>query len=294
MKVLITGGTGFIGSTLTKKWAKDGHHVTILTRQQLTNRETIRYVSTLDDINSEEIFDVVVNLAGYSLFQRPWTKSVKQEITDSRIVTTKALVALNQRLQHPFGILISGSAVGIYGNQHNHWLPEDSHHGQHFGAQLCEQWEQEALQAEHQGTRVCLIRTGIVLGPGGALQRMQAAARWGVISPIGSGLQYWPWIDIDDEVNAIDFLAQHPQLSGAFNLCSPNPVTNSEFTNALASTMNRKVRLPAVPAWILKTLTLGAGQLLIDSQRAVPSQLLGAGFKFQYENLTDSLLRFSR
>ena len=292
MKVLITGGTGFIGSALVKKWAAEEHEITILTRQKLTGNGSIRYINGLNDIADHEQLDVVVNLAGYSLFQRPWTRTVRQRIVSSRVVTTQKLIQLNKRLQQPFGVLISGSAVGIYGNQGNHWLSEDAQHGAHFGARLCEQWEQQASLAESSGTRVCLIRTGIVLGQGGALARMQLAARVGLLSVLGNGQQYWPWVDLDDEVQAIDFLARHPQLSGPFNLCSPNPLSNREFTESLAATMQRKIRLPAVPAMALKTMTLGAGQLLLDSQRVAPSQLLGAGFTFQYENLDDSLRRY--
>ena len=292
MKVLITGGSGFIGSALVKKWAAEGHKIIILTRQKNANGGSIRCINELNEIADDEKLDVVVNLAGYSLFQRPWTRVIRQRIVSSRIVTTQKLIQLNKRLQQPFTVLISGSAVGIYGSQGNHWLNEEAHHGAHFAARLCDQWEQQAALAEQSGTRVCLIRTGIVLGHGGALERMQLAARFGLLSALGSGQQYWPWIDIDDQVRAIDFLAGHPQLAGPFNLCSPNPVSNRDFTESLAQAMKRKIRLPAMPAMALRAMTLGAGQLLLDSQRVVPSQLLGAGFKFQYENLADSLGRY--
>ncbi len=292
MDILITGGTGFIGSALTAKWLAEGHHLTILTRQSLPIQNNIRYVRSLQHIDNDTTFDGAVNLAGYSLFQRPWLKSIKKKIESSRLEITDALYELNQRLNTPIPVLISGSAVGYYGNQLHHWVSETSTAGHHFGAHLCQQWEQKAQQLEEQGTRVCLIRTGIVLGKGGALVPMQMAARFGVLNVMGSGEQYWPWIDLDDEVNAIDFLLQHPQLSGPFNLCSPNPVTNREFTEALASAMKRKVRLPAVPGFALKAMTLGAGELLLDSQRVTPSQLLGAGFEFKYQNLEDSLKRY--
>ncbi|MEJ2044990.1 MAG: TIGR01777 family oxidoreductase [Reinekea sp.] len=292
MNILMTGGTGFIGSALTAKWLNSGHQITILSRQSLSDKPGVNYVSSLSSINEQESFDVAVNLAGYSLFQRPWFPSVKRTIVSSRIETTKSLCRLNRRLKKPFGVLISGSAVGYYGNRNHHWITEQDDNALTFSAQVCKQWEHEALQAEQQGTRVCLIRTGIVLGDGAALKSMKTAARFGLLNIIGSGEQYWPWIDLDDVLQAIDFLVKHPQLTGAFNICSPNPVTNREFTEALAKVLNKKIRLPAMPGFVLKAMTLGSGELLLDSQRVAPSQLLGAGFEFKYEDLQDSLAKY--
>ena len=292
MNILMTGGTGFIGSALAERWLQAGHQLTVLTRQTLPPRHQVRYLTSLSLIENDAEFDAAVNLAGYPLFSRPWLPPVKRRITTSRIATTETLAALNKRLKKPLPALISGSAVGYYGNQDHHWVTESSEAGQDFGARLCQQWEYQAQQLEAQGTRVCLIRTGIVLGRGGALQPLQMAARFGVLNVLGSGEQYWPWIDLDDEVRAIDFLLQHPQLSGAFNLTAPNPVTNRAFTETLARLMDRKVRLPAMPALLLKSMTLGAGELLLDSQRVMPSQLQGAGFEFNYPELARSLARY--
>lgn len=292
MHILMTGGTGFIGSALVEFWRKAGHRLTILTRQSLAEREGIRYISSLSQLSDQEVFDAGVNLAGYSLFDRPWIPPIKRKITTSRIETTQSLVALNARLETPFPVVVSGSAVGIYGNHSHHWLTETATVGMHFGARLCQQWEQEAAKMEARGTRVCCIRTGIVLGDGGALKPLKMAARFGVLNVLGSGDQYWPWIDLADEVRAIDFLINHPQISGAFNLSAPTPVTNREFTEALAKVMHRKILLPSVPGVLLKTVTLGAGELLLDSQRVTPSQLLGAGFEFEVDDLEKSLARY--
>lgn len=291
--LLITGGTGFLGHALVKQWLERGYSVTMLSRQPQAAMtlfgNAIQAVSALEALPSDSRFDAVINLAGEPIFAGRWTAVRKQRMRDSRIKLTEALVAFIGRLQVKPEVLVSGSAIGVYGNQGDTLLTEDSPGIADFGQQLCADWEQAALQAEHFGVRVCLIRTGLVLGQdGGMLQRMLPAFRLGLGGRLGDGKQWMSWIHRNDWLAIVDTLLENSSLRGAFNATAPNALTNAEFTRILASQLRRPALMP-MPATILK-LSLGEmAELVLGSQRVVPERLLAADFDFRFPHLDTAL-----
>jgi uncharacterized protein (TIGR01777 family) len=291
--ILITGGTGFLGSALIADWLAQGHQITLISRdplaamQQLGNQ--INAVSDFHLLPHSAQFDVIVNLAGAPLFSSRWSEARKQQIRDSRIGLTQQLVAFIASLQHKPEVLISGSAIGIYGDQGDTVLTEQSSGKADFGQQLCSDWEQAALQAESLGVRVCLIRTGLVLGNhGGLLQRMLPAFKFGLGGCLGNGQQWMSWIHFSDWLAIVNSLIEHPELSGAFNATAPNPVSNQSFSQQLAKQLHRPALLP-MPSFVLKLLLGEMSELILGSQRVLPEHLLAAGFKFQYPELAPAL-----
>lgn len=282
MNILITGGTGFIGKVLCQALIKQGHQLTVLTRQRLPHQQAVSFCQDLTAFQHLNTFDAVINLAGEPIFDKAWTTAQKQKLIQSRLSITQRLVELIQASDTPPHTFISGSATGFYGN-----LAEGKHYdeqtacGTAFPAQLCFQWEKTALQAQSTKTRVCLIRTGIVLDKtGGALQKMLPLYRFGLGGKLGSGKQHWAWISLNDEIRAILFLLNHFECSGAFNLVSPELLTNSAFNQKLARHFKRPAFF-AVPEWILKWLLGERSQLLLDNQPLVPHKLQSAGFIFK-------------
>jgi uncharacterized protein (TIGR01777 family) len=292
MNILLTGGTGFIGRHLVAHFQQQQAGIWILTRQDKSTVERrmpgVQPVSELHQIPEHTTIDLVINLAGAPLFTRPWTRRYREIIEHSRLDTTQHLVDwINQRNKKP-DCLISGSAVGYYGDQGDHFVTEQSHAGDSASARLCQRWEEIARQAE-SNTRVILIRTAIVLGNGGALATMKIPFQFGLGSAMGSGDQYWSWIHINDLIRAIEFLAQHQVITGAVNLSSPHPVRQREFAQSLANTLNRPLWLPAVPGALMNALSLGGTAAMLESARAVPEQLEAAGFEFEFSELDVAL-----
>lgn len=291
MRILVTGGTGLIGSALLKYW-RDQHQITVLTRQAVASQQhsaALNYVNSLQQVDFNQL-DAVINLAGEPIANKRWTDKQKQRICDSRWQLTEQLSECIQAATTPPGCLINGSAVGYYGRQgteyiseeHNAFYPEFSH-------DICARWENLAQRASSDKTRVCLLRTGIVLSDqGGALAKMLPAFRFGMGGPLGNGQQYMSWIHIDDIVKLIDFLLQSPTLQGPFNAVAPKPVTNKQFSQALAQRLNRPAKL-TMPAFMLRLLFGEMADILLYGQRVVPQQALDAGFKFQYPTLPAAL-----
>ncbi|MFC6668838.1 TIGR01777 family oxidoreductase [Marinobacterium aestuariivivens] len=294
MKVLITGGTGFIGSALIASLQGDGHEVVVLTRS--TGRAArklgsgVRVIEGLGAIANDEMLDAIVNLAGAPIVDRRWSDARKQLLRDSRLQITRDLLRLIERLDRRPGVLVSGSAVGYYGSQDNdHLLTEEADDFvPGFAHQLCADWESEALQAEKLGVRVCLVRTGIVLGPGGALAKMLPAFRLGLGGPIGNGRQWMSWVQLADEVGIIRYLIDQKTLRGPFNACAPEAVSNGEFSRTLGRVLKRPAVL-RVPALAMKLLLGEASELLVSGQRVYPRRLLDAGYEFQYSQLEPAL-----
>lgn len=290
---LITGGTGLIGSALCRQLMAEGHHVTVLTRNPNTVEDKcakgVRAIQSLNEIMPDSAIDIVINLAGEPIANARWTKKRKALLESSRIKLTRELVGwMIHRRQKP-ECLISGSAVGWYGDGGDKVLTEQSEHHDEYTHQLCDAWEKQALRAGQIGIRVCIVRTGLVLAStGGVLQKMLLPFKLGLGGKLGSGQQYMPWIHISDMINVIEFLATNEQLKGIFNACSPNPVTNQVFTQELSKQLGRYAFLPA-PAWLLK-ITLGEmSRLLLTGQRAMPQQLVAHGFSFYYSELRSAL-----
>jgi uncharacterized protein (TIGR01777 family) len=292
MHVLITGGTGLIGSALSKELIAQGHEVTVLSRTPDKVADIcgakVRGVSQLSDIGGEKI-DAVVNLAGAPIADRPWTRKRKQLLWDSRVTLTEELVAwLGQRSTKP-EVLVSGSAVGWYGDGGAQPITESSNPQVEYTHTLCDAWESAAKRAASHGVRVCLLRTGLVLAPGGGfLQRMLPPFKLGLGGPIGSGKQYMPWVHRDDMVGIIMLLLQDTSCKGPFNATAPNPATNREFVKTLGSTLGRPAVIP-LPAPLLK---LGLGEmsrLLLTGQNALPKKVQDAGYTFRYTHLQAAL-----
>ncbi|MCX8048470.1 MAG: TIGR01777 family oxidoreductase [Methylohalobius sp.] len=294
MHVLITGGTGFIGRRLCQLLLAKNHTLTVFSRKEDAKvREIcgeVGIIHSLDALTPQHGFDAVVNLAGEPIFGPPWTEKRKQVLWDSRVTLTEHLVAWIDRAEVKPQVLISGSAVGYYGDQGDKILDEDSPPVEKgFGQRLCAAWEAAAEQAERLGVRVCLVRTGLVLGPGGGiLARMLPAFRLGLGGRLSSGKQWMSWIHIDDHVRIIEYLLGSSALSGPFNACAPQPVTNAEFTQTLARLLKRPALLPA-PAFALKLALGEMGELMLSSQRVLPKRLQEAGFAFQLSTLEAAL-----
>ncbi|MGX2973873.1 TIGR01777 family oxidoreductase [Ursidibacter arcticus] len=290
MHILITGGTGFIGEALCQALIKQEHKLTVLTRRQLVNQQAVRYCQNLADFQDLNQFDAVINLAGEPIFDKPWTEQQKQTLLSSRLTITKQLVELFHKSEQPPHIFISGSATGFYGNlSFTKKYDEQTACGTQFPALLCKQWEETALQAESSQTRVCLLRTGIVLNQaGGALQKILPIYKLGLGGKLGNGKQHWAWISRDDHIRAILFLLNNKQSQGAYNLVAPNSISNADFNQQLARALKRPAFF-SVPIFLLK---LGLGersQLLLDNQPLIPQKLLDEGFEFYHSTFAEYL-----
>jgi uncharacterized protein len=293
MRVLITGGTGFIGSALTRSLTGQGFEVTVLSRNPESVEKIcgsgINALNNLNQLKPEDTYQVIVNLAGAPIFDVRWSDARKQIIRDSRINLTKQLVEGIARMTVKPELLISGSAIGYYGDQGDTVLTEQSATRQDFSQQLCTDWENEAKKAEQFGVRVCLIRTGLVLaGGGGLLQRMLPPFRLGLGGQIGNGKQWMSWIHRQDWIAIVRLMIADSSMQGPYNATTPNPVTNSEFTRTLAHCLKRPALLP-VPPWLLKILLGEMSELVLGSQRVIPERLLAQGFRFQYTDLSSAL-----
>lgn len=293
MRILITGGTGFIGRSLCKTLSAVGHQLTVLSRNPRTVADKsgpgVAAISTLRDWTPDQHFDAIINLAGEPIFGRRWSDQRKQMLWDSRVTLTEQLISAIAQAEVKPAVLISGSAIGVYGDQGDTPLDETSSGHDGFSQQLCAAWEATARQAENLGVRVCLLRTGLVIGPkGGFLEPMLLPFKLGLGGRIGSGRQWMSWIHLADHIAITRTLLESPELHGAFNATAPHPVTNTEFTACLAKLLQRPALLP-VPAALLK---LGAGEmaeLLLGSQRVLPKRLLAENFHFAFETLEPAL-----
>lgn len=298
MNILITGGTGFIGQALVRSLLMDGHYLTLLSRtpsaiKKIDNHE-LRKLSSLAQLSSEQHFHVIINLAGAPIFDKHWSAARKQVIRDSRIKLTEQLIAYIERATIKPELLISGSAIGYYGDQGSSVLNEASPVHPDFSQRLCADWENAALQAEQLGVRVCLIRTGLVLAhDGGLLQRMLRPFKLGLGGTLGNGQQWMSWIHRDDWISIAKLMISNPTMQGAYNATAPQPVTNSEFTKILAQHLKRPALLP-VPASLLKLLLGERSDLVLASQRVLPERLLAEDFTFQYPELLSALTEISR
>ena len=300
MHVLITGGTGLIGTALSKALLADGHRVTILTRQQNPSLSE-GAVAQLWDAKTPEDWghlvnevDAVVNLAGENLAgQGPlpgrWTESRKEVIRQSRIGAGLALAQAIGGATKPPAVLVQASGIGYYGTSDDEPIDEEAPAGTDFLATLAVDWEASTKPVEDKGVRRVIIRTGAVLSTrGGALPKLLLPYRMYVGGPVGSGRQFMPWIHIDDEVNAIRFLIDQSTAQGAFNLCAPSPVTNRKFGNTLGRVMNRPSLLP-VPAFMLHVLLGEVADVVLEGQRALPKRLQSLGYNFRFPELEPAL-----
>lgn len=296
MKIVVAGGSGFLGRALVGALAADGHEIVVLSRSAGTSGGAAHaavawtpdgsvgpWARALDGARA------VVNLAGESIGKR-WTAARKARIRDSRVRATRSLAAAVANASPPVPVFVSGSAVGYYGPRGDETISEDTAPGRGFLAEVCRAWEDEARRAASDRTRVVLIRTGLVLArDGGALAQMLLPFRLFVGGPVGSGRQYWPWIHRDDWVGLVRWAIERDEIAGAVNATAPHPETARAFARALGRALGRPSWLPT-PAFALR-LVLGemADELLLSGQRAVPARAIRGGYRFRYEELPPAL-----
>jgi len=297
MKIFITGGTGFVGTTLTRVLGEHGHDLTLLKRPgespgtipgQATVIEADPTIPGPWQARAAEA-DTIINLAGASIFSR-WSEAMKKTLRDSRILTTRNLVqAMAERGGRP-ATLLSTSAVGYYGFHGDELLTETDPPGTDFLANLAVDWETEALAARNFGVRVVILRFGIVLGrQGGALGQMLPLFRFGLGSPLGTGRQWFSWIHEADLARIYLHLLERTDLEGPVNCTAPEPVQNRVFTSVLGKALRRPTFLPPVPGFMMRLVLGEFGDVLLQGQRAVPSKLLQSGFTFHFPTVAEAL-----
>jgi uncharacterized protein len=300
MRIVIAGGTGFLGGPLAEMYAEEGHEVRVLTRSLIpgdtrhdpgTGVPGITRVGWKPDgatgpwAASIDAADALINLSGESLGERRWTPQAKAAFRDSRILATRSLAAAIAAARTPPAVFVSGSAVGYYGPSDGRPLTESHPAGQDFLAQLCVDWEQEARPAEHTGTRVALIRTGLVLErSGGALREMMKPFRFFVGGRMGSGAQYVSWIHRLDWIEMVRWIVQTSSVSGPVNVTAPHPVTNRHLARSLGRAMRRPSLLP-VPGFALKIVVGEFADSLLTGQRVIPALAQKEGYHFRYPEI---------
>ncbi len=293
MRILITGGTGLIGRHLCRALLAEGHELTVFSRKPETVPSRcgmgVHAIGALDEWKPGQAFDAVINLAGEPIIDAPWTPQRKQVLWQSRVTLTGELVRHIAAAEQKPAVLLSGSAVGYYGDRGGAMLDETMPPGADFPAQLCKAWEEAARGAEAAGVRVCRMRTGLILSKdGGLLGSMLLPFRLGLGGRIGDGEQWMSWVHIDDYVAMVLKLLHDPQAGGPYNMTAPHPVTNAEFTSTLASILGRPAPF-AAPAALLR---LGMGEratLLLEGQRVMPKRMQAAQFHFAHPDLSNAL-----
>lgn len=295
MKIFMTGGTGFVGSFLSRNLAEAGHDITILTRKEQPPAPEHSRIGFLTGDPKQEgpwmeavaQHDWIINLAGASINKR-WTDEIKKTIYNSRILSTKNLVdALAAGDKHQ--LFCSTSAPGYYGPRGEEELTEESPPGDDFLAQVAKDWEAEALKAQDLGIRTVITRFGIVMGKGGGfLEQLVPIFKSYLGGPVGSGQQWLSWIQQQDQVRAFLFLVDHPELAGPVNFTAPNPVRNREFAQALGRALNRPAILP-VPEFMLRLVYGEFADVAVTGQKVLPQKLLAAGFEYRFPAIDQAL-----
>jgi uncharacterized protein (TIGR01777 family) len=289
MNILITGGTGFIGSTITKFFLQQNNYITILSRGRLKVLKPVRVIESINQINSNEKINIIINLAG-SPINKKWNKTYKEILISSRVEVTKSLITLIKALKEKPDLLISASAIGYYGTQNNKYLDETSSYIDDFTHELCNLWELEAQKAQELGVRTCITRLGVVLGKnGGALEKILPLFKLGLGGNIGSGKQFFSWIHLDDVIGIFNFLISNKEQKGIYNLTSPSPTTNSQFTKALSRTLKRPDFF-TVPSFLIKMVFGEMGdKLLLNGSAVYPKKLLDNGYEFKFKTIESAL-----
>ncbi len=293
-RILVTGATGFIGREVCKALLAQGYSLTVLSRQDPEAVTAIcgpvEPVNRLDLLEAHSGFDAVFNLAGEGIADKRWSAARKAALLDSRVLLTHNLVRVIRTWDTLPEVLVSGSAVGYYGDQGDQLVTEETPPHPEFTHHLCSDWEQAALSLKEDSVRVCLSRTGVVAGKnGGFLKRMLLPFKLGLGGRLGSGRQYMPWVHRDDVVAGLLWMMNNKDAQGPYNMVSPAPVTNAEFTRTLAAVLHRPALFPA-PAPVLKVVLGEMAGLLLTGQHAIPARLQAEGFRFSYPTLKPALL----
>lgn len=292
-RILITGGTGFIGSVLCPQMRGRGYELTVLSRQPADKVRAlcgqVEAINDLESLRSHTGYDAVINLAGEGIADKRWTDERKQILRDSRIGLTNTLTEIIRSWAPAARGRGFRFCCRLLWGSGQHLVTEDTAPHDEFAHQLCRDWENAALKLQSLNVRVCLSRTGVVVGPGGGfLQRMMLPFKLGLGGRLGNGHQYMPWVHRDDVVAALIWMLETPEAEGAYNVVSPNPATNRDFTRCLASVLRRPAVFPA-PAPILKIALGEMSRLLLTGQQALPARLTGSGFGFLYPTLGKAL-----
>ncbi|QTX05037.1 TIGR01777 family oxidoreductase [Agromyces archimandritae] len=290
MRVLIAGASGFIGRALTARLVAEGHEVVRLVRRRAEADDESSWAPAAGviDFAVMDRADAVVNLAGASLARIPWTAAVPRELVASRLDATRTLTDAMRKARRAPAVFVNASAVGFYGDRPGERLTEASEKGEGFLADLADRWEATAELAPEE-TRVVQLRSGVVLGDGGVLGRVRGLTRAGLGTRLGTGGQHWPWISLDDEVDAVMHLLERSAEQGPFNLTGPVPATADRVLGGLAERLHRPYWI-AVPDGALDALAGAAGrELLLASQKALPVRLVQDGFRFRHETVEQAL-----
>lgn len=296
MKILISGATGLVGSALVSRLWNGAHSLILLSRQLPKERarsrtQWLRWEPGVQGQWQEALdgVDGVINLAGEPIAGKRWSGAQKDKLWSSRIDATEGIVAAIAKARDKPKFLINASAVGYYGARGNEVITETSSAGMGFLADLCGAWEASALKAEGLGVRVALLRTGIVLAKGqGALAKMVPPFKFFAGGPLGTGMQWMPWIHLEDEIGLIEFLMQNNAARGPFNATAPNPVTMEEFCRAIGRAINRP-SWATVPPSVLALLLGEMSDMLLTGQKALPEAALRLGFRFKFGKIDDAL-----
>ena len=297
MKVAIAGATGFVGSRLVEKLQAAGHQVVVLSRDAARagrvfpasaypNLEVVGYTPAESGDWQKSIAgcDAVVNLAGVPIAEERWTEARQQAILDSRKLTTEKLVEAIVNANPKPSVFVSASAIGYYGTSETAEFDENSPGGDDFLAAVCKDWEAAAQPAKNAGTRLAILRLGIVLGMGGALAKMLPAFKLFAGGPIGTGKQWFSWVHREDVVDLILYTLQNPQVEGVLNATAPNPVRMNELCQTLGAVLSRPSWLP-VPGFALELLLGDGAKVVLEGQKVLPKQTLASGFQYQYPTL---------
>lgn len=291
--ILVSGASGFVGGHLVPRLLSRAQQVVVLTRDARKARRRlgpqVRIVTGLETIDSATDIDAIVNLAGAPILGFPWTRARRALLVDSRVGTTRALVALAGRLARPPRTLISASAIGYYGVRGDEALDEHAPPTADFQSRLCQQWEAAADAGARLGMRVVKLRLGLVLGrDGGSLPQLARPHRLGLGAVLGSGAQWMSWIHIEDLLRLFELALDNPQVQDAVNAVSPNPLTHQQMQRAIADTLHRPLWL-RVPAFVVRAGLGEMAQLLVDGQRVMPNRAVALGFEFRYPRAAEAL-----
>jgi uncharacterized protein (TIGR01777 family) len=296
MRIIVTGATGLVGSALVRTLLAEGHAVTRLSRGAPRGATPagvtdVRWDPEAGSVEAEALegHDAAVHLAGEPIAEGRWTDEKKRRIRESRVKGTRLVAETLAGLGQKPEVLVSASAIGFYGDRGQEALTEESASGEDFLSEVCREWEKSTLAASQAGIRVAHVRLGIVLsGEGGALQKMLTPFKLGVGGRIGSGEQFWSWVDIDDVVGAIRHAIETRDVRGPVNVVAPQAVTNEEFTKTLGHVLGRPTILP-LPAFAARLALGEMSDALLASERVEPARLKESGYKFLYPDLEKSL-----
>ncbi len=294
MKILVTGGTGLIGTVLCKRLADAGHELTVLSRQasrvsKQLEHMPVRHWRSLEEWTPDVLLDAVINLAGEPIIDRYWTEERKKVLWSSRVGLTRLLVEKIRLARLKPTVLLSGSAIGYYGFDDTRVFQEEDLPGSGFSALLCAEWENAAREAQAWGVRVCLLRTGLVLSRrGGMLEKMLQPLRLGVAMTLGSGRQWMSWVHEEDYVRMAHRLLKDASCEGAYNMTAPHPVREQEFGTQLARQVRCRLKL-RVPASVIRWGMGERSELMLCGQQVIPGRWVAGKYEFLFPELSGAL-----